>query len=503
MSTSTPTPESKPAPRRSWFHRIVVFLLITAGLVAVLYALEDWRGNRAWKKYEQAAKAQGMPLDWRTDWPKRRLSTEPLKEGEFPNCGITFELASQLMTPSGIDREFEDLVAWEQAIKASKSGQTPGAPKATGLKIETGDMNAAHRARAAAAVLQMFKEDEAFLDKVRAKCHRPDPLYPFGGEAVAQNSIFPSCPNVFRAINLARMLRVKDAAELAVGNNAAALRDLDLLLSVSESLRNDPQLISQIGHLATLSIGLRFPWEGLARRQFTESELKQLQAALGSDDLIAICHRAVLDERASALPLYDQVKKDVHWPRVLGLTQRDDFYSVFSFIPAGWIMLDKLNYARSFDSILAAAYPSSGKRQIAPAQLGPASAAVQKQLRASKAKHILRHTLLFAVMMPKLEGAIYSSCRVQVTRDLMKLACGLERYYLKHTNYPEKLDQIVPEFLAEMPTDPFTGDAYRYGREPNGRYKIWSVGWNEKDDGGVAGSKSFEDYTGDWVWQYP
>jgi hypothetical protein len=40
---------------------VLIFLLTSA--VAVLYAFENWRGNRAWNKYRQAAEARGEPMD--------------------------------------------------------------------------------------------------------------------------------------------------------------------------------------------------------------------------------------------------------------------------------------------------------------------------------------------------------------------------------------------------------------------------------------------------------
>ena len=36
-----------------------------------------------------------------------------------------------------------------------------------------------------------------------------------------------------------------------------------------------------------------------------------------------------------------------------------------------------------------------------------------------------------------------------------------------------------------------------------GRFVLYSVGWNEKDDGGVPGKTRFDESEGDWVWEYP
>ena len=49
---------------------------------------------------------------------------------------------------------------------------------------------------------------------------------------------------------------------------------------------------------------------------------------------------------------------------------------------------------------------------------------------------------------------------------------------------PESLDALAPEFLEELPEDPFTGDDLRYERRDKG-YIIYSVGRDRKDDHGL------------------
>ena len=48
----------------------------------------------------------------------------------------------------------------------------------------------------------------------------------------------------------------------------------------------------------------------------------------------------------------------------------------------------------------------------------------------------------------------------------------------------------------------------KYRRDANGQFVLYSVGWNETDDGGVVAFKKGPDSTenleqGDWVWKYP
>ncbi len=67
----------------------------------------------------------------------------------------------------------------------------------------------------------------------------------------------------------------------------------------------------------------------------------------------------------------------------------------------------------------------------------------------------------------------------------IRLAClrieqcctALELYRRKHGDYPDTLNRLAPEFLAEIPLDPFSGEALRYSKR-----EVWEevcdIGWN-------------------------
>ncbi len=67
------------------------------------------------------------------------------------------------------------------------------------------------------------------------------------------------------------------------------------------------------------------------------------------------------------------------------------------------------------------------------------------------------------------------------------LAC--ERYRMAHGAWPSALNDLVPEFLAGLPRDPFDGKPLRFRRH-NGQLVIYSVGEDRRDDGGETESLS-------------
>lgn len=95
---------------------------------------------------------------------------------------------------------------------------------------------------------------------------------------------------------------------------------------------------------------------------------------------------------------------------------------------------------------------------------------------------------------------------VQTDVDLVTVACALERHRLAEGSYPDKLEALSPRFITTLPHDIINGQPLKYRRAPNGKFVLYSVGWNATDDGGVTATKqdgSPDRWQGDWVLQYP
>jgi hypothetical protein len=78
-------------------------------------------------------------------------------------------------------------------------------------------------------------------------------------------------------------------------------------------------------------------------------------------------------------------------------------------------------------------------------------------------------------------GEVCRRTHAQV-RALMALVAA-ERYRMKNKAWPDKLEQLKPTFLAEVPLDPFDGKPMRYRKLADG-VVAYSVGQDGKDGGG-------------------
>jgi hypothetical protein len=142
------------------------------------------------------------------------------------------------------------------------------------------------------------------------------------------------------------------------------------------------------------------------------------------------------------------------------------------------------------------------QRVVSPRKVSQSTAAGNKAL-----QHGWPYNILARMVFPAISSSVKKYAREQSSIDLARTAIALERYRLAHGNYPESLDALAPQFMEKVPHDIIGGGPLHYRRTDDGQFVLYSVGWNEKDDGGVVSlTKTYrlpDIDNGDWVWRYP
>ena len=82
------------------------------------------------------------------------------------------------------------------------------------------------------------------------------------------------------------------------------------------------------------------------------------------------------------------------------------------------------------------------------------------------------------------QGLFGRAAEAEARRRLMFTALALERYRLRHGDYPKELRALVPEFLKTEPIDFMDGQPLRYRLGEDGRFVLYSVGLDCVDNGG-------------------
>lgn len=107
--------------------------------------------------------------------------------------------------------------------------------------------------------------------------------------------------------------------------------------------------------------------------------------------------------------------------------------------------------------------------------------------------------ILSTLIMPAFRPVHVRTLQTLAHRDAAVIGLSCELYRSRHGRYPDKLDELSPEFLDKLPPDPFTGKPFVYKLRDDGKgFVVYSVGQNLTDDGGVSDHSAGKD---DIAWE--
>jgi hypothetical protein len=177
---------------------------------------------------------------------------------------------------------------------------------------------------------------------------------------------------------------------------------------------------------------------------------------------------------------------------------------LYSFGPSGWLGQNKLRMCR-FETQWNLPLADVANRMVSPKAVRRADEAYGTEFGTTR---LNPYNWCEKMFMPNLGGFVKKSAYAQISVDLARVAIALERYRLAHGEYPESLDALAPQFMEIIPHDIINGEPLHYRRTDDGQFVLYSVGWNETDDGGVVAFKKgktpvVDISQGDWVWRYP
>jgi hypothetical protein len=512
-------------------RRGLIALAWIVSLIALGYGVIDWRGRHAWNEYRQSYEARVAPLELQAFIPKPVPDSQNFAATPFAASWIkqwrdtnflfghdAWSEAADRIRSSGKPhphRNLEDLVVWQEAFAAVHSH---AAKQKDQFKMSD-KPDLASCAQAAPAVLDGMKDDEAVLEELHAASARPEARYPLVYDMENPWSIL--LPHLARIKQTCQRLQLKACAELAAGRTKNALEDVKLMLYLTDTVKTEPFLISYLVRLACVHIAIQPIWEGLAEHRWTDAELQQLQASLEPYEFLSDMQWSLHAEGAAGVLTVDLLKKKglgllANWSDASGSSLGWDKRALNllgRIIPSGWYDLEKLHYCLLYEAEFRGAVDEASRR-VFPRQIAAnASESIPnwkkqapnevKILTEGTWHDLIHHKFIAAMILPALARIPIKAAAAQTAIDQAAVACALERYRLDNSQFPENLQALVPRFIARLPNDVITGEPFKYRRTDDGRFVLYSVGWNEKDNGGVPGKTMFDETEGDWVWEYP
>ncbi len=93
--------------------------------------------------------------------------------------------------------------------------------------------------------------------------------------------------------------------------------------------------------------------------------------------------------------------------------------------------------------------------------------------------------ILVIMLLPGLKRCSIHSGRAQARERFIITTLAVRLFKMEKGRWPEKLDELVPEYLENVPLDPFGLEPLRY-KKREGKWIIYSIGPDGIDDGGVT-----------------
>lgn len=306
-------------------------------------------------------------------------------------------------------------------------------------------------------------------------------------------------PNHFSYRPVSQTLAQRAQCYLLLGQPEIALRELTLVDALRRTVEAAPagkpmQLVSTMLDVAMTGVETTVMADGLRLHAWREPQMVKLQKQLEEINLSPYLAESFRNERIFICKVaQNKMSSMFEVQRIPNASFEQKLRSVRPLnILSGLADINMIKAANVLQ--LAADSVDPAQRTAKPKKWDE----FQKEIDRMR-DHPYPYNVLAAVGIPNFTRAIQTLAFAQAKADEAQTVCALERYRLAHGKYPETLDELEPQFIAKLPHDIIDGGPFKYRRESEGQFTLYSVGWDETDDGGRVASASRE--RGDWVWQ--
>jgi hypothetical protein len=462
--------------RRPGKWMIFLFVLAcSAALLAVLYLEEDIRGKHAWDSYQTKLQSQGEELSWNSYVPT--AVPDALNVWKAPNMEEWF------IRKEGINNQplfSKELISDTVSVLANEA-------------------DASHYLVACDAV----KSD---LQGLRDALQRP---YVYIGNAHTNSHVL-RVHNFVSIRTVAQVLSQITHCHLLLKEPQQAREALFFLHDFRRILEGEPgnrseSLIVLMINTAIVGMESELIGEGIKRGVWSAEDLNAIQRRLSEIDLLkqldhafkveraAIVHRVDMTRSRDLATLFLEIDPQSNQP-----TKRGWEYWKVRLMPQGWILQNlKVHVALMTETYGSICDPKN--QTLVPHKIQEGQVHVQRELSSFSPFHVISR-----VTIPNYVRACQVLAQRQTVVNQLRIACLLESYRLNRQDYPETLDGLELAPGSTLPHDIVGGKSLKYRRESSTSYLLYSIGWNETDDGGkVTPDKTGRSYDehGDWIWR--
>lgn len=266
----------------------------------------------------------------------------------------------------------------------------------------------------------------------------------------------------------ARALSLQCQVDLHHDRPHEAVENIIALVALARTLDQEPCLIAHLVRIAIHSMAIRDMQLAMRAVQISDEDLVRLQQALRKIGVESNLRRALAGEG------------------VFGYMACVDMRAMNGLTPQEAKEIAGRTPQRRYD---AAMILRNNNRIIEASEAGLADAIRVAHDVEDELADLMKSTpnriifMMSAMMTPAYSRGVEAFARSASQRDLADAAIAAERFRRQHGKWPDKLEQLVPDFLPAAPVDPFNNQPLKLIATPV-EFKVYSVGQDGKDDGG-------------------
>jgi hypothetical protein len=309
------------------------------------------------------------------------------------------------------------------------------------------------------------------------------------------SALLPYLPSVRKAgiwLSGAMMLALHE------GDTNSAWTNLLSEIELVGKYQGEPVMVCQSVRVVMLQTAVFATWEALQHRGWSEEQLAQLQAKWEAIDLTNQAVPALAMERAMLALALDQSRESFKAFDSIDGSGGTTFNSVLTnpreelgqFLgrrPRYWMWKWRLSYQLELYGmqLLEAAADTirsaNSNNAFMPAQENFKETTRRLGSDLPRQNRIVKDVEGLAEHYSSFLSGI---AQKETERRMVITVVALERYRLRHGEYPARLEDLTPDFLKKVPIDFMDGKPLRYRRNNDGTFLLYSVGEDGKDDGG-------------------
>ena len=275
----------------------------------------------------------------------------------------------------------------------------------------------------------------------------------------------------------ARLLAVDARHSLTRGNTSQAIADINAMFGIAQHAR-EPFLVTLLVSIAIERMATNELEHLLAHGHLTQEMLNQIHVDT-TPTLRDTLVRALRMEEAMGLLAFCSFATGEVWLdhslEEIGMSVGPGIGPVGVSLLSFWLPQDVATYRQLMKEM----------QSIASAHASPL---VEKKRRFEKLnQEVLKNRYqapMTSLVFPALEMVSQAVAKGQANRAAAVIGVAAYRYALEHNRLPDKLEDLVPEYLPLIASDPFDGQPMRMKLPKTGELVIYSVGQNLQDDGG-------------------